>query len=96
MLFALVRRASLARPRAFRWMRGENGRMKFGRIYVQSVGVNWSSRELLERRSGIARGIYNRLVENDRFSSGQILSEVHGFLGTMIPAGGFSAYRMVL
>ena len=62
------------------------------KLIFQGVGAHpW----LLERRNGLARGIYNRLIEDDRFSSGRILSEVQWCLNTMLSAGGFSAYQMV-
>ena len=50
---------------------------------------------MLERRSGLARGIYDRLVEDDRFSSEKILGEVQWRLNTMPSPGGFSAYQTV-
>ena len=50
---------------------------------------------LLERRNGLARGIYNRLIEDDRFSNKTIPSEVQWRLNTMLSASGFSAYQMV-
>ena len=49
---------------------------------------------ILERRNGLARGIYSRLVD-DRFASRQILSEVQWGLNTLISAGGFPANQMV-
>ena len=45
-----------------------------------------------ERRSVLARGIYNRWMADGRFASNQILSD----LGTLISAGGYTAYQMVL
>ena len=58
----------------------------------QGVGAHpW----LLGRRNGLARGIYNRLIEDDRFSRSRILSEVQWRLNTMLSASGFSAYQMV-
>ena len=47
-----------------------------------------------ERRSGLARGIYNRLCEDGWFPSRQILGEAQWRLNARIPAGGFSAYQM--
>ena len=43
----------------------------------------------------IARGTYNRLIEDDRFPSGQILSEAQWRLNTTLASSGFSAYQMV-
>ena len=61
-------------------------------LFFQGVGAHpW----LLERQNGLARGIYNRLIEDDRFSSGQILSEVQYCLNTMLSSCGFSAYHVV-
>ena len=58
----------------------------------QGVGAHpWLS----DRRNGLARGIYDRVNGNYRFSSGQILWEVQWCLNTMISASGFSAYQMV-
>ena len=50
---------------------------------------------MLERRNGLARGIYNKLVEDDRFSSEKILGEVQWRLNAMLSSSGFSAYQMV-
>ena len=61
------------------------------KLQFQGAGAHlW----LLARRNGLARQIYNRLVEDDRFSSKQILSEVPWRPRTLIPAGGFSANQM--
>ena len=49
---------------------------------------------LLGRRNGLARGIYNRPVGDDRFSSKQILSEAQVCLNAGISTSGFSAYQM--
>ena len=43
----------------------------------------------------MARGIYNRLVEDDRFLSKTILSEVQWCLNAMLSSSGFSAYQML-
>ena len=40
MLFAVVSHAFLARARAFGWMKGESGRMRFGWICERSVELN--------------------------------------------------------
>ena len=65
------------------------GRIK---LHFQGVGAHpW----LLERRNGLARGIYNRLVEDGRFLSKTFLSEVQWCLNAMLSSGGFSAYQMV-
>ena len=62
------------------------------KLLFQGVGAHpW----LLGRRNGLARGIYNRLVEDDRFSSEEILGEVQWRLNTMLATSGFSAYQMV-
>ena len=56
-------------------MRGANKRMRLGRIKLQFRGVGahpWLS----GRRNGLARGIYNRLVEDNRFSSWQLSVEM--------------------
>ena len=62
------------------------------KLLFQGAGAHpW----LLERRNGLARGIYNRLVEDDRFSSEEILGEVQWRLNAMLSTSGFSAYQMV-
>ena len=62
------------------------------KLQFQEVGAHlW----LLGRRNGLARGIYNRPIEDDRFSYTTILSEVQWCLNTMRSAGGFSAYQIV-
>ena len=50
---------------------------------------------VVERRNGFARGVYNRLIEGDRFSDKKILSEVQWRLNTMLSASGFPAYQML-
>ena len=40
--------------------------------------------------------MYNRFIEDDRFSGRQILSELQWRLDTMISAGGFSARQMLV
>ena len=61
-------------------------------LLVQGVGAHpW----ILACRNGLARGIYNRLEEDDRFSGTQILAEVQWRLNALISGGGFSAYHMV-
>ena len=49
----------------------------------------------VERRNGLARGIYNRL-EADRYYTGpQILAEAQWRLNTLVSASGYSAYQLV-
>ena len=65
------------------------------RIKVQFQGVGappW----LVERRNGLAGGIYNRLVRDDGFSNKRIPSEALRRLKTVLSASGFCAYPMVL
>ena len=50
---------------------------------------------ILERRNGVASGIYYRLREDDRFSWKQMLAEVQFCLSSLISGGGFSTYQMV-
>ena len=50
---------------------------------------------ILQRRNGLARGIYYRLVTDARFSGGQISAEVQWRLNTVICGSGYSAYLMV-
>ena len=62
------------------------------KLQFQGVGAHpWT----LEGRNGLARCIYYRLVEDDRFSNKTILSEVQWCLNTMLPTSGFSAYQIV-
>ena len=62
------------------------------RLQSQGVGARpW----ILERRKGLARGIYNRLAPNDRFVGKQILAEAQWSWDTLISGGGYSAYQLV-
>ena len=47
-----------------------------------------------ERRDGHARGIYDCLEEDDRFSGKQILKEVQWRLNALILSGGIPAYQL--
>ena len=51
--------------------------------------------KVLERRNGHARGIYNRLVADNRYSGKQISGEVQRRLNTLISGAGYSAYQLV-
>ena len=63
------------------------------KLLFQGVGARpW----ILERRNGLADGIYYRLKEDDRFSGNQTIAEVQWRLNTLIPGGAFSAYQTVL
>ena len=62
------------------------------KLVFQGVGAHpW----ILERRNGLARGIYNRLEENRHYPGPQILSEVQWCLNTLVSASGYSAYQLV-
>ena len=62
------------------------------KVLFQGVGARpW----ILERRSCFARGMYNRLKEDDRSFGKQILTEVQWRLSALTSSEGFSAYRMV-
>ena len=93
--------ARLALPSVSRWMKEANGKMKFGRIIARNAVLNYRLRAsehtpwLLERRNGLARGIYSRLVEDYRFSRADISGEVQWCLNTMLSSSGFSVYQMV-
>ena len=50
---------------------------------------------ILERRNRLARGIYNRLLEDARFSGEQTPAEAQWRQNTLISGGGDSAYQMV-
>ena len=62
------------------------------KLVFQGVGAHpW----ILERRNGLARGIYNRL-QADRYNAGsQILTEVQWCLDTMVSPSGSSDYQLV-
>ena len=61
------------------------------KLQFQGAGAHpW----FLGRPDGLARGIYNRLNEDDRFSNKTIASEVQWCLNAMPAASGFSAYPM--
>ena len=49
----------------------------------------------LERRYGLARGIYYRLVADGRYAGKQFLSEVQFRLDAMQLSSGFSSYQLV-
>ena len=78
-------------------MRVGNGRTDCGRNCVRGEEFNYYLKGLarapwiLEGRNGLARGIYNRLVEGDWFSEKQILAEAQGRLNALISGRGFSA-----
>ena len=61
-------------PLVLEWMEVVNGRTKMGRIFARSnvQGSNFQEagarRWILERRHGLARGIYNRPAVDGRFS----------------------------
>ena len=50
---------------------------------------------VLELRNGFARGICNRLKEDERFPGEQVLPEVQWRLNALISSEGFSAYQIV-
>ena len=82
-------------------MRLGNGKMRYGQNCTPSDELNCYSKGsvrapwILERRNGLAQGIYNRSQKDDRFPGRQILAEVQWCLNTVISGGGFSAYQMV-
>ena len=58
----------------------------------QGVGAHpW----ILERRNGLARGIYNRLKADRYYTGPQILAEAQWRLNTLVSASGYSAYQLV-
>ena len=85
---------SLGLPNVCIWMKVVSGKMISGEICVrcvvfQGVGAHpW----ILERRNGLARGIYNRLKEGRYYTGPQILSEAQWRLNTLVSASGYSAY----
>ena len=50
---------------------------------------------ILGRHKGLARGFYNNLVADDRFSGKQVLAEAQWRLNTLISVGGYSACQLV-
>ena len=55
--------------------------MEFGRTFDRSMGLSPNFKGparhwIVQRRRGLVRGIYYRLVANDRSSGDQILAEV--------------------
>ena len=50
---------------------------------------------ILERRNGLARGIYNRMKADGRYAGWQLITEIQFCLNTMLASNGFSAYQMV-
>ena len=60
-------------------------------MQFQGVGAQpW----LLERRDGLARGIYKRLIEDDRFLNQTVLAGAQWCRDIMLSASGFSAYQV--
>ena len=74
--------------------------MIYGVLFALSVELNWYSKGvgahpwILERRSGLARGIYNRLQANRYYTGSQILTEAQWFLNTGVSASGYSAFSI--
>ena len=63
------------------------------KLQFQCVGAHpW----LLRRRNGLARGIYNRPIEDGRFMNKTILAEAQWCLNTMLSASGFPACHIWL
>ena len=62
-------------------------------LVFQGVGAHpW----ILERRNGLARGIYNRLQADRYYTGSQIQTEVQRRLNTLVSASGYSGYQLVL
>ena len=55
----------------------------------------WVRPWILERRNGIARGIYNRLIAEDRYPGRRILAGVEWRLNIMVSAIGYSVSQLV-
>ena len=86
-------------PNVCIWMKGVSGKIISGEICVerriklvfQGAGAHpW----ILERRNGLARGIYNRLKADRYYTGPQILAEVQWRLNTLVSASGYSAYQL--
>ena len=61
-------------------------------LQFQFVGAHpW----MLSRRNGLARGIYNRSVADDRFSGKQVSAKAHWRLISLISGGGVAACRAI-
>ena len=88
-------------PKCLHLDEGVNGKMISGETCVWNVALNWFSRGegahpwILERRNGLARGIYNRLKEDRHYTGPRILAEVQWCLNTLVSASGYSAYQLV-
>ena len=62
------------------------------KLVIQGVGAHpW----ILERRNGLARGIYNRLKGGRQYTGPQILAEVQWCLNTLVSASVYPAYQLV-
>ena len=60
------------------------------KLFSQGAGARpW----ILERRNGLARGIYNRMMADGRFSGKQVLTGAQWCLNTLISASGHSAFQ---
>ena len=75
--------------------------MIYGVLFALNVELNWRSKGvgahpwILERRSGVARGIYNRLQADRYYAGSQILTEAQWSLNTSVSASGYSAFQLV-
>ena len=59
---------------------------RYVKLLFQGVGAHpW----ILERRNGLARGIYNRMISDGRFSGRQLITEVQFCLNAMVSTSGF-------
>ena len=83
--------AFVASPSVFRWKRAADGRVKFGRTFARSVGLNSKSK----RRNGRARGIYRRPLADSRFPGNQIPPVFRWRLTTLESGGGYSDDQVV-
>ena len=62
------------------------------KLVFQGVGAHpW----ILERRNGLARGIYSRLQADRYYAGSQTLTAAQWCLNTMVSASGYSAYQLV-
>ena len=88
-------------PGRFRWTNGGEWKNEAWtdfcsdrriKLFFQGVGAHpWT----LERRNGLARGIYNRIMADGRYSGKQVLAEVQWCLDSMVSSSGYSAFQSV-
>ena len=93
--FAASRKTVFGKLRCLRTGIGGGWHSKYGRNIRPQFQGKRAHPQMLARRNGLARGIYNRLREDDRFAGRAIANEVPYPLNAMLKRRGFPAPRIV-